>query len=92
MPALDRPLASDIVLDISHESVIRQWQTLKDWVRAESASAEQYRDIERQARRSNGGNAGFLDGIDLDLALAWREREGPTAPWAARYGGDFAWP
>jgi hypothetical protein len=90
MPVLDRPLACDTVLDISHESLIRQWQTLDDWVWAEAASAEQYRDIERRARRWNGGNAGFLDGIDLDLALAWRARARPSAAWAARYGGDFA--
>jgi TPR repeat protein len=90
MPALDRPLACDTVLDISHESLIRQWQALKDWVRAEAASAEQYRDIERRARRWAAGSAAFLDGTDLDGALAWREREHPTAAWAARYGGDFA--
>jgi WD40 repeat protein len=90
MPASERPLTGDTVLDISHESLIRQWQTLKDWVRAEAASAEQYRDIERRARRWSGGSAGFLDGIDLDVALAWRDREKPTAPWAKRYGDDFA--
>lgn len=70
MPALDRRLACDVVLDISHESLIRQWQTLKDWVRAEAASAEQYRDIERRARRWDAGRAAFLDGTDLDVALA----------------------
>ena len=89
MPPMERPLARDTVLDISHESLIRQWQTLRDWVRAEAASAEHYRDIERRARRWSAGTAGFLDGIDLDMSLAWREREHPVAPWAARYGGDF---
>ena len=90
MPAAERPLAPDTILDISHESLIRQWQELKDWVRGEAVSAEQYREIERRARRWAAGSAAFLDGTDLDGALAWREREHPTAPWAARYGGDFA--
>ena len=90
MPALERPLTPDTVLDISHESLIRQWHRLKDWVRAEVASAEQYREIERRARRWDAGNAAFLDGVDLDVSLAWREREQPTAAWAARYSGDFA--
>jgi WD40 repeat protein len=89
MPALDLRLAPDTVLDISHESLIRQWQALRDWVRAEAGSAEQYREIERRARRWDAGSAAFLDGVDLDVALAWREREHPTAAWAARYGGDF---
>jgi hypothetical protein len=90
MPGLDRPLGPETVLDISHESLIRQWQELKDWVRGEAASAEQYREIERRARRWAAGSAAFLDGTDLDSALAWREREHPATAWAARYGGDFA--
>ena len=90
MPGLDRPLAPETVLDISHESLIRQWQELKDWVRGEAASAEQYREIERRARRWAAGRSAFLDGTDLDSAFAWREREHPAAAWAARYGGDFA--
>ena len=90
MPGLDRPMAPETVLDISHESLIRQWQELKDWVRGEAASAEQYREIERRARRWAAGRSAFLDGTDLDGAFAWREREHPAAAWAARYGGDFA--
>jgi WD40 repeat protein len=89
MPGLDRPLTPETVLDISHESLIRQWQTLRDWVRAEAVSAEHYRDNERRARRWRAGSAGFLDGIDLDVALVWHEREHPAPEWAARYGGDF---
>jgi tetratricopeptide (TPR) repeat protein len=90
MPPPDHPLDPETVLDISHESLIRQWQTLKDWVRAEASSAEQYRATERQARRWADGTADLWDRIDLDVALAWRERERPSLPWAARYGGDFA--
>ena len=90
MPALERPLAPDTVLDISHESLIRQWQKLRDWVQVEAASADHYRDNERRAQRWSARTAEFLDGIDLDVALDWRSRERPTAQWAARYGGDFA--
>ena len=90
MPSLERPLAPDTVLDISHESLIRQWQKLRDWVQVEAASADHYRDNERRAQRWSARTAEFLDGIDLDVALDWRSRERPTAQWAARYGGDFA--
>ena len=89
MPSLDRPLTPDTVLDLSHESLIRQWQPLKDWVRTEVASAEQYREIERRARRRRAGQGGVLAGIDLDIALAWRDRERPNRAWARRYGADF---
>jgi hypothetical protein len=92
-PGLDRQLTPETVLDISHESLIRQRQELKDWVRGEAASAEQYREIERRARRWAAGSAAFLDGVDLDGALAWRERQHPTAPlgralWRRLRAGD----
>jgi hypothetical protein len=84
MAAPDRQLAPDTILDISHESLIRQWQALKDWVRAEAASAEQYREIERRARRWDAGGAAFLDGVDLDVAVpgasaSSRQPPGPRA-------------
>jgi adenylate cyclase len=89
MPPIDQQLRPETVLDISHETLIRQWQALTDWVRAEVASAEQYRETERRARRWFVDEADLWDATDLDLAMAWRERERPSAAWAARYGGDF---
>jgi WD40 repeat protein len=89
MPPHDRSLTPETFLDITHESLIRQWQKLSGWARAEASSAEQYREIERRARRWAADEAGLWDGIDLDLALAWRDKERPTAAWAKRYGGDF---
>jgi hypothetical protein len=88
-PALDRPLTPDTVLDLSHESLIRQWQPLKNWVRTEAASVERYREIERRARHYRNGEGGVLEGIDLEASLAWRERERPSRAWANRYGGNF---
>jgi hypothetical protein len=99
MPPIDRELHEDAVLDISHESLIRQWDQMAVWVRTEAASAEQYREIERRARRRRDpvlGPASFRDlqgqglhGIDLDVAFAWLDRERPNRAWARRYGGDF---
>ena len=34
---------TDTVIDISHESLIRKWDKLQDWLRAESQSGEKYR-------------------------------------------------
>jgi hypothetical protein len=89
MPPIDHPLTPATVLDISHETLIRQWHVLTDWVRAEAASAEQYRETERRGHRWLAGEAGLWEGADLDAAIAWQEREHPNAAWAARYGGDF---
>lgn len=89
-PGPERPLNPESLLDINHEALIRQWQTLRQWTHAEAASAEQYRETERRARRWDAGQAPLWDAADLDIALAWRERERPSAAWAERYGHDFA--
>jgi putative ABC transport system ATP-binding protein len=90
-PGPDRVLGPETALDISHECLIRQWEKLREWLRAEIAAAEQYRETERRARRWAAGRAQWSpwDPIDLELALAWRDREHPNAAWAKRYGGDF---
>jgi len=74
-PEPDPRAADKTMIDISHESLIRQWRTLKDWARAEASSAEQYRATERQARRCADRAAELWDGIDLAIGLAWRERD-----------------
>jgi formylglycine-generating enzyme required for sulfatase activity len=95
MPPSDRPLREDTVLDICHESLIRQWERIAEWVRSEANSAEQYHELERRAQRwrsikGSEKEAVLLTGADLDVVLAWRGRERPNAAWAARYGSEFA--
>ncbi|MEM7350747.1 MAG: hypothetical protein AAF657_08075, partial [Acidobacteriota bacterium] len=89
IPPAGVPLDDDSVLDISHESLIRQWTRLRGWVSDEGASAEFYRRLVETARLWKSDQAGLWSTPDLDLALDWKEREGPTAAWAERYGGDF---
>lgn len=87
------PLAIDLepatVLDISHESLIRQWARMSQWVQAEADSAAIYRRLAETARLWKTGRAAVWTTPDLENALAWRQREAPTAAWARRYGGDF---
>jgi WD40 repeat protein len=89
IPSAGIPLHADTVLDISHETLIRQWQRLNQWAEQEALSAEHYRRLEQTARLWSAGQAALWGTPDLENALAWREREGPTAAWAARYGEDF---
>jgi ABC-type multidrug transport system fused ATPase/permease subunit len=90
-PGSDHMLKPDTALDISHECLIRQWQVLRAWLVAEAVGAELYRETERRARRWAAGRAleTLWDPTDLELTLAWRDREHPNAAWAKRYGGDF---
>jgi PQQ-dependent catabolism-associated CXXCW motif protein len=89
MPAAPVPLEHDTVVDISHESLIRQWATLRNWVHEEFESAERYRHLEKTAKLWEKGEADLLTMPYLGLAIAWRKREHPNSPWAARYGDAF---
>jgi ABC-type multidrug transport system fused ATPase/permease subunit len=93
-PDPDRLLGPDTLLDITHECLIRQWQVLREWLRAEVAAAELYRETERRAQRWATGRGRWSpwDPIDLNRALTWHDREHPNAAWAKRYEcyeGDF---
>ncbi len=77
------------VLDIGHESLIRQWRRLKEWVEAEARSGETYRRLEQTAILWREKKAGLWGTPGLDIAIDWQEREKPNQPWANRYGSDF---
>jgi hypothetical protein len=89
VPPLEQPLSPETDLDISHEALIRNWDQLGEWAKAEADSAEMYRDLEKAARKHQAGRGGLWRRPELDSALAWKKREGPSEKWAARYGGNF---
>ena len=79
------PLGPDTILDISHESLIRQWVNLDGWAKEEAKSAETYRLLEKTAAEWSEP----WTGTNLDRVLEWKRTQKPNAAWAARYGGDF---
>lgn len=80
-----RPLDDDAVIDISHESLIRQWKKLSEWLEKEARAGRQWR---RLLDRLDVGEP--MHGAELASIVAWCEDEKPNAAWASRYGGDFA--
>lgn len=78
----DNPL-----VDISHESLIRQWDTLRDWVSKEARSKDQYLRLVGNAIRyyKPEPEDELLRGTALQLALDWKEAKKPTRAWANRY-------
>jgi WD40 repeat protein len=75
-------------LDISHESLIRNWNTLKAWIKTEMQSAADYAWVLQAAERWKAGGDLFY-GPNLRIALAWKQKARPSARWAASYAGDF---
>ncbi len=89
-PPAGVPLEADTVLDISHESLIRQWRRMTQWVQTEAESAAIFRRLSETAILWEANQAALWHTPDLENALCWREREKPNAAWAERYGGGFA--
>jgi len=73
---------SDPLVDISHESLIRQWQRLKQWVGQEAQSGSIYRRLSDSAIKKRA----LYRGPDLAEALLWEKKESPNSDWASRYG------
>ena len=81
--------SGDKVIDISHESLIRQWTTLSDWVDEEGESAAYYLQLNEAANLNKQERKDFLTGTELQLALDWYRNFKPTADWADRYKKGF---
>jgi formylglycine-generating enzyme required for sulfatase activity len=75
--------------DISHESLIRQWQTLRAWVDEEAAAAKIYRRLAETAVLYEEGKAELYWDADLKQCLHWKRHFRPNRSWALRYAGDF---
>jgi energy-coupling factor transporter ATP-binding protein EcfA2 len=89
LPPIDFPLSDHTILDISHESLIRQWPKLERWARQEFESAQMYQKVLHAAHLWQSGGGTLWKGPDLAIALAWRDMARPTVAWAMPYGGDF---
>lgn len=85
MPAIRKPLKRSTSVDISHESLIRNWTKLKKWVDAEAESANVYRRLVESARLHERRLAGLYSDLEVEYALKWKETNKPNLAWAARY-------
>jgi uncharacterized RDD family membrane protein YckC len=79
-------------VDISHESLIRQWNRLRNWVDEERRSRDQYKELVARARRKEQGRSTLLQDPELQMVIDWRVNVTPSSGWAQRYSiadGDF---
>ena len=78
------------VVDISHESLIRQWSRLSDWLDKEVRAAAFWRRLVAAAELYHRGEGDLLRGADLAYFVASWNRENPSEAWAQRHGNLFA--
>lgn len=74
-----------VVVDITHESLIRKWRQLDSWVREEARSAEWLADLLRDVARHKSGEAGLWEDPELSTVQRRRRLEGWTEAWANQY-------
>lgn len=89
MPPPGVELEANTLIDISHESLIRNWVLMKDWVKDEAQSARIYRRVAEAAALYREGREGLLTDPGLQFALDWREKVKPNKDWAKRYHPEF---
>ncbi|KYC34624.1 hypothetical protein WA1_51500 [Scytonema hofmannii PCC 7110] len=89
MPPVGTRLNGNSVLDISHESLMRGWQQLEDWVESESQGSQIYRRLAETAILYREGRAGLWRDPELTIAMKWLEKNRPNAAWAKRYNPEF---
>jgi len=77
------------LVDISHESLIRQWNRLGTWVEEEARNRDTYLRLRDDAKRWEAGAGGLWEDPELFQARQWWDKLGPTPVWARRYGAGF---
>lgn len=84
-------LNENSVLDITHESLIRNWENLSQWAKDEFNSYTTYLDFSQQMNRwvESGKSNSFLLYIGpLTFFENWFEKAKPNTEWIARYLGE----
>ena len=82
-------LRPDSVLDITHESLIRNWNKLDEWAKTEYEYYTTYLDFRAQLDRwkKSGKNSGYLLPIGpLSYFENWYNQCRPNVGWISRYG------
>jgi WD40 repeat protein len=88
-PGHGTPLGSKSMVDISHESLMRIWVRLKNWVDDEADAVQMYQRLAEAANMYQVGKAGLWRPPDLQLALNWQVKHKPTLVWGQRYHPAF---
>jgi WD40 repeat protein/energy-coupling factor transporter ATP-binding protein EcfA2 len=85
----DDKLTDDPLVDISHESLIRQWKQLNIWLNSESDWRDIYVRLADDAERYRRGQVDLWRDPQLQIALHWHADRKPNKAWAERYHPGF---
>jgi WD40 repeat protein len=72
-------------VEISHESLIRQWDQLRNWVDEEREDRDRFLDLLSRAHTWSSAGGDLLPGKDLRSFREWWHRTRPSLAWAQRH-------
>ena len=81
----NKGLYADLIVDISHESLMRNWDRLNKWIAEESYSAKLYRALNERRISNKEDRNEFVRGALLKQLLDWKNNYVHNATWASRY-------
>jgi len=88
-PRQNVPLDDESIIDLSHESLMRLWDRLREWVDDEASSVQMYQRLSEASAMYQQGRTSLWRPPDLQLAINWRDQHKPTLTWAIRYNPAF---
>ncbi len=89
MPPDSVDITPKTIIDISHESLMRVWTRLIQWVDEESDSEQIYLRLSEAAILYRQEKGSLWRHPELDIALHWKDKYKPTAVWASQINNDF---
>jgi hypothetical protein len=89
IPAPGIELSQDSIIDVSHESLMRVWDRLAEWVDKEASSVQMYLRLSEASAMFQQGKTTLWRPPDLQLAINWRNENRPTLTWAERFNPAF---
>jgi hypothetical protein len=89
MPPASVQIDDETIIDVCHESLIRNWRRLREWVEEEAQSSRIYSRLSDSAKLYQQGHAGLLQNLEIQTVLKWREANQPNEAWARRLDGNL---
>lgn len=89
MPPSNTTLFPSLIMDISHESLMRQWDRLKGWLTAEAENAKILLRLSEYQKLNRQGEKDYLEGKELQQMKEWLTSFKPQDEWAVRYATNY---
>lgn len=87
-PRPDMALTGATTVDISHESLIRQWPDLRDWLDQDVKMSDEWLRLVKEMHSFNERKGDLLSGNRLQYVLDWMDENKPTSSFANRHVGQ----